>query len=119
MPTIIDCYDSNSSDDDTSVDTRDTDSVFNSDADSDEEVIPPLISRYNSDSNDDNNNNAPPIAHTCHTARIRNMHTDVTTPLQIYMSNDPFENVIAVDISTHGNHKTLGMIINNNSSMGN
>ena len=57
--------------------------------------------------------------HILHTPLIQNMHTDVTTPLQIYMSHDPFEDVIAVEISTHGTHKTLGLVISNNTSMGN
>ena len=101
--------------------------------DSEYGYTPPLVSGYDSSESRGKNNsggpdNSPitssndivqPSMHTRHTPHIRNMHTDVNTPLQIYMSNDPFEDVIAVEISTHGDHKTLGMVISNNTSMGN
>ena len=50
---------------------------------------------------------------------INNMHTDVETPYQIYLSTNPFENVIEVEITTKGDHSTLGLILQTNDTMGN
>ena len=52
-------------------------------------------------------------------AQIKNMHINIELPYHIYMSLDPFEDAIDIDIETRGDHNTLSLIITNNKEIGN
>ena len=52
-------------------------------------------------------------------AQIKNTHTNIELPYNIYMSLDPFEDKIYIDINTRGDHTTLGLVISNNKKISN
>ena len=40
---------------------------------------------------------------------IRNMTTTIKPPFNVTLGSDPFDDVLEIDISTRGNHPTLGL----------
>ena len=46
------------------------------------------------------------------------MHTDIEPSYQIYMSTNPFEDIINIKIGPRGDHKTLSLKFTNNENIG-
>ena len=40
---------------------------------------------------------------------IRNMTTNIEPPFNVTLGSDPFDDILEIDISTRGNHPTLGL----------
>jgi len=51
--------------------------------------------------------------------QIKNMHPNIKPPYRIYMSSDPFEDTIEIEIGTRGDHYTLGLFVSNKKDIGN
>lgn len=52
------------------------------------------------------------------TAKMHHMQTDVTPSFQMYMSNNPLDDIIEVHISTICDLNTLSLVITTNASIG-
>ena len=52
------------------------------------------------------------------TDRICNLTTEVLIPYQVSLSSDLIDNMIEIEISTRGKHKTLGLIFEQKLDMG-
>ena len=49
----------------------------------------------------------------------RNMTTSITPPYHISLGNEPFDNLVDIEISTCGNHTTLGLQLTSNHDLSN
>ena len=47
------------------------------------------------------------------------MTTAIEPPINVYLTDDPFENLVTIDVKTFGNHPTLGLILKQNNSLDN
>jgi len=53
----------------------------------------------------------PQIHHTNHTSNGKNLLQPVNMPYNIYLSNNPFDDIITISIKDFGNDNTMGMIL--------
>ena len=47
------------------------------------------------------------------------MTTAVEPPINVYLTDGPFDNLVTIYVKTFGNHPTLGLILKQNNSFNN
>ena len=57
--------------------------------------------------------------HVIDSALIHNMTTVIEPPVNVYLTDDPFDNLVTIDVKTFGHHPTLGIVLQQNKSFGN
>ena len=74
--------------------------------DIEDDLLPPsTVSPHQPSTNDD-------------IAIIRNLTTDIEPPFHICLSSNPFDDVLTIDVSTRGDHPTLGFELDDNEYIG-
>jgi len=49
---------------------------------------------------------------------VKHMDVDITPPYHISLGSDPFDDVVEIEISTRGQHPTLGLLLTDNKDLG-